>query len=83
MSSYICSVFLGKWDALQAEEEVYVKMMEQYGMEHRQEKQKTAQKKCDKRKEEKTKSRNSSLSKISAFLFFGAPDRNISGICLI
>ena len=45
MSSYICSVFLGKWDALQAEEEVYVKMMEQYGMEHRQEKQKTAQKK--------------------------------------
>ena len=39
-------------DALQAEEEAYVKMMEQYGMEHRQEKQKIAQKKCDRRKDQ-------------------------------
>ena len=44
--------FWANGDALQAEEEAYVKMMEQYGMEHRQEKQKIAQKKCDRRKDQ-------------------------------
>ena len=46
---------LANGDALQAEEEAYVKMMERYGMEHRQEKQKTVQKKVINKK---MKSRN-------------------------